>query len=169
MRSTEEWVETQMDPGLSPLRQQMHLDRRINLLSDLLVKMDMATMAHSLEARSPLLDQELAEFAAGISDAELLRGGQTKSFLRNAYADELPPAVLAAPKRGFEAPVARWLAQEMRELLHDSLASGARTEQFVSRRFLRDLLADRLAGDRNMPMLKYTLLVLELWLREQEN
>ena len=169
MRSTEEWVEAQMDPGLSPLRQQMHLDRRINLLSDLLVKMDMATMAHSLEARSPLLDQELAAFAAGISDAELLRGGQTKSFLRNAYADELPAAVIAAPKRGFEVPVARWLAKDWRELLHDSLASGARSEQFMSRRFLQDLLADRLAGDRNMPMLKYTLLVLELWLREQEN
>jgi len=53
--------------------------------------------------------------------------------------------------------------------LHDSLAPGARAEQFVSRRFLQDLLADRLAGDRNLPMLKYTLLVLELWLREQEN
>jgi asparagine synthase (glutamine-hydrolysing) len=169
MRSTEEWVEGQMEPGLSPLRQQMHLDQRINLLSDLLVKMDMATMAHSLEARSPLLDQELAAYAAGISDGELLRGGQTKSFLRNVYADELPPTVLAAPKRGFEVPVARWLAEDWRELLHDSLAPGARSEQFVSRQFLQDLLADRLAGDRNLPMLKYTLLVLELWLREQEN
>ncbi|MBT5846755.1 MAG: asparagine synthetase B, partial [Verrucomicrobiales bacterium] len=166
---TEEWVKAQMESGLSPLRQQMHLDQRINLLSDLLVKIDMATMAHSLEARSPLLDHELAEFAAGIPDAELLRGGQTKSFLRNAYADELPTAVLATPKRGFEAPVARWLAEDWRELLHDSLAPGARSEQFVSRQFLQDLLADRLAGDRNMPMLKYTLLVLELWLREQEN
>ena len=169
MRSTEEWVAAQMDPGLSPLRQQMHLDCRINLLSDLLVKMDMATMAHSLEARSPLLDQELAAFAAGISDAELLRGGQTKSILRKAYADELPATVMAAPKRGFEVPVARWLAKDWRELLHDSLAPGASSEQFVSRRFLQDLLADRLAGDRNMPMLKYTLLVLELWLREHEN
>ena len=169
MRSTEEWVEAQMDLSLSPLRQQMHLDRRINLLSDLLVKMDIATMAHSLEARSPLLDQELAAFAAGISDAELLRGGQTKSFLRNAYADELPAAVMAAPKRGFEVPVASWLARDWRDLLHDSLAPGARSEQFVSRQFLQDLLANRLTGDRNVPMLKYTLLVLELWLREQEN
>ena len=158
-----------MEAGLSPLRQQMRLDRRINLLSDLLVKMDMATMAHSLEARSPLLDQELAAYAAGIPDVELLRGGQTKSFLRNAYADELPPAVLAGAKRGFEAPVARWLAEDWRELLHDSLASGARSEQFVSRRFLQDLLADRVGGDRNVPMLKYTLLVLELWLREHGN
>lgn len=169
MRATEDWVEGQMEAGLSPLRQQMHLDQRINLLSDLLVKMDMATMAHSLEARSPLLDQELAAYAAGIPDAKLLRGGQTKSFLRNAYADELPAAVIADPKRGFEVPVARWLAKDWRELLHDSLAPGARSEQFVSRRFLQDLLADRLAGDRNVPMLKYTLLVLELWLREQEN
>ncbi len=169
MRSTEDWVETKMEPGHSPLRQQMQLDRRINLLSDLLVKMDMATMAHSLEARSPLLDQELAAFADGIPDADLLRGGRTKSYLRNAYADVLPRAVLDAPKRGFEAPVARWLAEDWRELLYDSLAPGARVEQFVSRQFLQDLLAGRLAGAHNEPMLRYTLLVLELWLREQEN
>ena len=147
----------------------MQLDRRINLLSDLLVKMDMATMAHSLEARSPLLDQALADFADDIPDAELLRGGQTKSYLRNAYANELPADVRTGTKRGFEAPVARWLSEDWRELMHDSLASGARTEQFMSRRFLQDTLADRLEGERNLPMLKYTLLVLELWLREQEN
>jgi len=167
---TESWIEAQMEDGASILRQQIQLDQRVNLLSDLLVKMDMATMAHSLEARSPLLDHELAEYAMGLTDGELMRGGVTKSVLRRAYADVLPVEVLNGKKRGFEVPVERWLLTEWCELLQDLL--GAREPEaaaYVDRRFLRDLIADRLEGDWNMPMLKYTMLVLELWLREQKN
>ena len=170
MATTESWIEAQIEDGASMLRQQMQLDQRVNLLSDLLVKMDMATMAHSLETRSPLLDHELAEYAMGLTDGELLRGGVTKSVLRRAYADLLPTEVLDGKKRGFEVPVERWLQTEWRELLQDLL--GAREPEaaaYVDRRFLRDLIADRLEGDWNVPMLKYTMLVLELWLREQKS
>ena len=73
--ATEDWIEAQVEADASLLRQQMQLDQRVNLLSDLLVKMDMATMAHSLEARSPLLDHELAEYAMGLTDGELIREG----------------------------------------------------------------------------------------------
>ena len=167
---TESWIEAQIEDGASILRQQIQLDQRVNLLSDLLVKMDMATMAHSLEARSPLLDHQLAEYAMGLTDGELMRGGVTKSVLRRAYANVLPVEVLNGKKRGFEVPVERWLLTEWRELFQDLL--GAREPEaaaYVDRRFLRDLIADRLEGDWNMPMLKYTMLVLELWLREQKN
>ena len=168
--ATEDWIEAQVEGNASLLRQQMQLDQRVNLLSDLLVKMDMATMAHSLEARSPLLDHELAEYAMGLEDGELIRGGVTKSVLRRAYADVLPMEVLNGKKRGFEVPVERWLQTEWRELLQDSLgAHEPAVAAYVDRRFLRDLIADRLEGDRNVPMLKYTMLVLELWLREQKN
>ena len=167
---TESWIEAQIEDGASILRQQIQLDQRVNLLSDLLVKMDMATMAHSLEARSPLLDHELAEYAMGLTDGELIRGGVTKSVLRQAYADVLPVEVLNGKKRGFEVPVERWLETEWRELLQDVLgAQEPAAAAYVDRRFLRDLIADRLEGDWNVPMLKYTMLVLELWLREQKN
>ena len=119
--ATEGWIEAQVEGNTSLLRQQMQLDQRVNLLSDLLVKMDMATMAHSLEARSPLLDHELAEYAMGLTDGELIRGGVTKSVLRQAYADVLPVEVLNGKKRGFEVPVERWLETEWRELLQDLL------------------------------------------------
>ena len=169
--ATENWIEAQVEVNASLLRQQMQLDQRVNLLSDLLVKMDMATMAHSLEARSPLLDHELAEYAMGLTDGELIRGGVTKSVLRRAYADVLPVEVLNGKKRGFEVPVERWLETEWRELLQDVLGAQepAVAAAYVDRRFLRDLIADRLEGDWNVPMLKYTMLVLELWLREQKN
>ena len=168
--ATEDWIEAQVEDNASLLRQQMQLDQRVNLLSDLLVKMDMATMAHSLEARSPLLDHELAEYAMGLTDGELIRGGVTKSVLRRAYADVLPVEVLNGKKRGFEVPVERWLETEWRELLQDVLgAQEPAAAAYVDRRFLRDLIADRLEGDWNVPMLKYTMLVLELWLREQKN
>ena len=168
--ATEGWIEAQVEGNASLLRQQMQLDQRVNLLSDLLVKMDMATMAHSLEARSPLLDHELAEYAMGLTDGELIRGGVTKSVLRRAYADVLPVEVLNGKKRGFEVPVERWLETEWRELLQDVLgAQEPAAAAYVDRRFLRDLIADRLEGDWNLPMLKYTMLVLELWLREQKN
>ena len=167
--ATEDWIEAQVEGNASLLRQQMQLDQRVNLLSDLLVKMDMATMAHSLEARSPLLDHELAEYAMGLTDGELIRGGVTKSVLRQAYADVLPVEVLNGKKRGFEVPVERWLETEWRELLQDVLgAQEPAAAAYVDRRFLRDLIADRLEGDWNVPMLKYTMLVLELWLREQK-
>ena len=167
--ATEDWIEAQVEVNASLLRQQMQLDQRVNLLSDLLVKMDMATMAHSLEARSPLLDHELAEYAMGLTDGELIRGGVTKSVLRRAYADVLPVEVLNGKKRGFEVPVERWLETEWRELLQDVLgAHEPAVAAYVDRRFLRDLIADRLEGDWNVPMLKYTMLVLELWLREQK-
>jgi asparagine synthase (glutamine-hydrolysing) len=170
MATTESWIEAQIEDGTSMLRQQMQLDQRVNLLSDLLVKMDMATMAHSLETRSPLLDHELAEYAMGLTDGELLRGGVTKSVLRRAYADLLPTEVLDGKKRGFEVPVERWLQTEWRVLLQDLLgAQEPEAAAYVDRRFLRDLISDRLEGDWNVPMLKYTMLVLELWLREQKS
>ena len=167
---TESWIEALIDEDASLLRQQMQLDCQINLLSDLLVKMDMATMAHSLEARSPFLDHELAGYAMGIVDEDLLRGGITKSVLRNAYADVLPAAVLNGAKKGFEVPVEKWLEEEWRELSQDLLGSTEpESAAYIDRKFIRHILEDRLEGDWNVPMLKYTLLVLELWLREQKN
>lgn len=168
--ATEDWIDSLLDVRASSLRQSMMLDVRVNLLSDLLIKMDMATMAHSLEARSPLLDQDLAAISYGLPDEELIQGGMPKSVLRRAYADVLPEAVVTASKKGFEVPVEQWLGHEWRELMHDVLgAPEPETAAFIDRQFIRDLLNDKLNGEWNMPMLKYTVLVLEMWLRNQKN
>jgi asparagine synthase (glutamine-hydrolysing) len=143
-------------------------DFAVNLLSDLLVKMDMATMAASLEARSPLLDHRLAEAVAGLPPSHLMRGGRLKSLLRDAYRDELPERVVTAPKRGFEIPLASWLDGDLREPLHDTIGSpGARVRSYLDGGAIDALLTGESFGDRNRAFLLYALLVLELWLRER--
>jgi asparagine synthase (glutamine-hydrolysing) len=137
------------------------------LPGDLLVKMDRATMACSLEARSPFLDQFLLERVAQFPPGLLLRGWRTKALLRSATAGLLPDEVRSAPKRGFEVPLEAWLsgpwAGEVRIVLEDPAAA------------IRPLIpAQRLAGwrawdKRDDPQRAaravYTLLTLEHWLR----
>jgi asparagine synthase (glutamine-hydrolysing) len=165
---TEDWVAAQLEQLPSGLRGQLAADRRINLLSDLLVKMDMASMAHSIEARSPFLDHELAEFAERIPSGALVRGGTTKAVLRRAYRGRLPTEVIKAPKRGFEVPVAKWLRSELRPLLMDTVvAPDARIGCYLDRRLVSDIVEGTELQDRNWAYLVYSFLILELWLRDQ--
>ena len=160
-RPTEEWLAHELGAGLDGLDAWLDADRRINLLSDLLVKMDMATMAASLEGRSPLLDHEVAELAARLPVRRLFAGGRLKGILRRAYAHALPPAVLRGKKRGFEVPLARWLDGDLRPLAQDALGDpAARLREYLA----PDLIARGL-DPAARPFLRYTLLVLELWLR----
>ena len=99
MRPTEEWLESVIPQGLSPLDTQLAGDVSVNLLSDLLVKMDIASMAASLEARSPLLDHTLAEFVASLPDGYRIRGGRLKALLRDSYRGCIPDEVLRAAAR----------------------------------------------------------------------
>jgi asparagine synthase (glutamine-hydrolysing) len=166
VRPTEEWIDGVLPQGLSSLDTLLSGDVRIILLSDLLVKMDMATMAASIEARSPLMDHELAEFAATLPDSFRIHGGVTKAVLRDAYANVLPEEILRAPKRGFEPPVAKWLKEDLKPLLTDTLGSASsELRAYVSGIFLDKLLNRSVLPSANTPILLYSLLVLELWLR----
>jgi len=166
VRPTEEWVGRQLPAGAGHLERQATGDRAINLLSGLLVKMDMATMAASLEARSPLLDHRLAELVAPLPATYRLRGGRSKALLRDAYRDALPAAVWAAPKRGFEIPLQRWLEEDLRELVHDALApSSARIRSWLDGDLVDGIIDGTNFPHRNRAYLLYSLLVLELWLR----
>src|SRR5205814_3088599 len=79
----------------------LSVDVQTYLPGDLLVKMDIATMAHSLEARSPFLDHEFMELAASLPSAMKLHGRTTKYLLKRALADVLPAGILDRPKMGF--------------------------------------------------------------------
>ncbi len=167
MRPTEEWVESLIPQGPFNLETQLSGDVGILLLSDLLVKMDIATMASSLEARSPLLDHTLAEFVATLPDSYLLRRGTLKSLLRDAYADHLPREVIKGAKRGFEMPLRSWLKNDLNELLMDTLGSQtAMVRTYLKGSSVDDLIEERILPDRNWATLAYAMLVLELWLRE---
>jgi asparagine synthase (glutamine-hydrolysing) len=137
------------------------------LPGDLLAKMDRATMANSLEARSPFLDQRVVETAAGIPPQLLLRGWRTKAVLRAAAAGLLPEEVRRAPKRGFEVPLVSWLsgpwADEVRGVLESSDAAIRAlipAERLQPWRFWASS-RDRQRAARAI----YTLLTLEHWLR----
>ena len=168
VRPTEDLVATLLLPELSALDRQLQADIRLNLLSDLLVKMDMATMAASLEGRSPFLDHRVGEFAASLPAAYRLKARQTKSILRHAYSEHLPRAVIQGKKRGFEIPLARWLQEDLQQLLRDTLgAPSPAVAEYVDRGMIADLLDRAAWQDRNWPGMTYALLVLELWLQQE--
>ncbi len=170
VRSTEEWLDGVRPVGFGALDTQSATDIRVNMLSGLLVKMDMATMAHSLEARSPFLDHQLAEFVVSLPVSHRLRGGRLKSLLRDGWRDELSDEVIGGKKRGFEIPLESWLSGALREPLLDSLGPGsARVRNYLDGSLIDGLLEGRGLSDRNRPTLLYSLLVLELWLREFES
>ncbi|MBI4965604.1 MAG: asparagine synthase (glutamine-hydrolyzing) [Desulfomonile tiedjei] len=168
MRGTEDWIESLMPTNnIADMDALVDCDLQINLLSDLLVKMDMASMAASLEARSPLMDHEIAEFSARLPASYRLRFGRTKAVLRDAYRDRLPDEVINRAKSGFDPPLLSWLKNEMRPLTMDCLL-GPTTKigSYVDRSFVKELLQGRTAQDCNWALLVYSLLILELWLQE---
>jgi asparagine synthase (glutamine-hydrolysing) len=163
--------ETTLSPGERPrcgdLRSLMQSDFEFLLPSDLLVKMDIATMANGLEARSPFLDVPLIEFAWSLPDRWLVEWRTSKPMLRSLAADRLPAGIVGAPKRGFEVPVARWLAGDLRPMVADLLlAADSRVAALGDAAEVADLVERRTPFAGNWGQSVWGLLMLELFLRE---
>ncbi|HWG57109.1 MAG TPA: asparagine synthase (glutamine-hydrolyzing) [Gaiellaceae bacterium] len=153
-------------PRAAAIRGLQLLDLETYLPGDLLVKADLASMAASLELRAPLLDHTVVEL--GLSLPNRLKASRTrgKLALRRAFAADLPPQVLDAPKRGFGVPIARWLREDMRELARDTLLDGtARGRGWFRTGTVERLLHDHLAGRADHGARLWGLLALELWQR----
>jgi asparagine synthase (glutamine-hydrolysing) len=117
-RSLADWFEEEaarQPRGLTPAEQGMRLDCRFTLPDDYLVKVDLASMAFSLEAREPLLDHALVEWGMRLPLAWKLRGGRNKWLLRRLAARYVPAEILDRPKQGFVVPMERWLRGPLRE------------------------------------------------------
>lgn len=152
--------------GGNPLDSMLTTDVHGYLPDDLLVKVDMATMAHSLEARSPLLDQRLMEFTARLPASLKLRGGRQKRLLRLAMEGILPPEILDRPKRGFGVPLAHWLRTDLADVMRDSLLSGrAAARRHFDLNDLKRIVDETLAGAGTHKYLVWDLITLELWQR----
>lgn len=137
------------------------------LADDILVKVDRMTMANSLEARAPLLDHELLEFAARLPVKMKLRDGVGKYLLKRVARDLLPASVLDKPKQGFAIPVAQWFREDLRELMLDTIADRRFVERGVFNvEGVRKCLAEHLSGvhDHSEPL--WLLLTYELWARK---
>jgi asparagine synthase (glutamine-hydrolysing) len=104
-------------PVRDPLSRVQYLDFHTYLPDYIMCKTDRATMAHSLEAREPLLDYRLVEFAASLSPDLKLRGGVVKWILKQAVEPYLPKSTLQRPKQGFHPPLKSWVAVDLREKL----------------------------------------------------
>jgi len=151
-------------PGITGLQL---LDARTYLPDDLLFKADIASMAHSLELRSPLLDHHLAELALGLPAALRQRGSTGKVALRRAFADLLPAEIVSRGKRGFGVPVAQWFREDLKELAGDLLLDGrARRRGLFRPGAVEELLADHVAARADHGARLWSLVMLELWHRE---
>jgi asparagine synthase (glutamine-hydrolysing) len=143
-----------------------YADMNSYLPDDLLTKVDAASMAHGLEARSPFLDHELMEFAAGIPASLKMRGLRTKALLRDAMAERLPARVVRRRKTGFSVPIDRWFRAELREMAYDVLLSEpARSRGLFRLEAVKLLLDQHTSGRRGHHHRLWALLFLELWFR----
>jgi asparagine synthase (glutamine-hydrolysing) len=133
---------------------------------DLLVMADRLSMAHSLEVRAPFCDPALLETSLALPPALKLRGGRLKALLKAAFADVLPPAVLAQPKRGFMIPLARWLRHDLRDMLEELLAPAqVRARGLFDAAAVARLKAEHLDGTRSHSDRLWALMMTELWMR----
>jgi asparagine synthase (glutamine-hydrolysing) len=142
----------------------LDVDVHTYLPDDLLVKVDIATMAHGLEARSPFLDHELMEFAATLPVDLKLRGRRLKYLLRQLARTLLPASLVDRPKQGFGVPIDSWFRHELRELAHDVLLGTACRERgYFRHEVIERLLAEHVAGTRAWHSQLWNLLMFELW------
>jgi asparagine synthase (glutamine-hydrolysing) len=139
------------------------LDLGTYLPGDLLLKADIASMAHSLELRSPFLDHEVVALGLALPDSLKVRGRQAKVALRRAFASDLPTQVAERGKSGFGVPLGRWFREDLRETAHDLLLQDRgwfRPEE------VRRLLGEHESRRADHGHRLWCLLMLELWVRE---
>ena len=135
------------------------------LPDDLLVKVDIASMANGLEVRAPLLDHKLMEWAAGIPEHQRFEGSEPKSLLKQAVEPLLPRELLYRPKMGFGVPIDVWLRREMKDFTYETLlGQRARDRGLFAPKAVRALL-DRHSGGENWATRIWALLMLELWFK----
>jgi asparagine synthase (glutamine-hydrolysing) len=153
--------------GLSYLESIVKTDFESGLPDILLVKMDIASMAHGLEARSPILDQELISLAFSFPNSVRLPGITTKPLLRELSKKYLPNQIIYAPKRGFEIPLVRWLQKDLSQMRDDIILTdtGLLADLF-KRSYLESLIrgtAGKLLEPKRWANLVWMLLMLGLW------
>jgi asparagine synthase (glutamine-hydrolysing) len=134
---------------------------------DLMTKVDIASMAHSLEARQPFLDYRLVEWAASLPSHLKIRGSRGKQLLMDAYCDYLPKAIWHRSKMGFGVPIAKWFRTSLRDRTYDALlGKDARCHEMFRREAIQSLVDEHMSGRANQAYRLWNLLFLELWLRK---
>lgn len=145
----------------------LFVDTHSYLPDDILVKVDIASMANSLEVRSPFLDHHLMEFAARCPVEMKLRGLTGKRLMKAALRPLLPPGITRRRKMGFGMPVAEWFRGDLREAAYGTLLDGRSLQRgYFTERGIRRLLEEHERAERDHGYRLWALLFLELWFRE---
>jgi asparagine synthase (glutamine-hydrolysing) len=153
-------------PGF--LERMCYADSVSYLPDDILVKVDRATMAVSLEARVPLLDHRVIEFAWSLPPAMKVRDGQTKWLLRQVLYKYVPRRLIERPKMGFGVPIEQWLRGPLREWAEELLSPARlRREGFLDVRFVRERWEQHLSGRRRWHYSLWGVLMFQAWLENQ--
>ncbi|MCE9577256.1 MAG: asparagine synthase (glutamine-hydrolyzing) [Deltaproteobacteria bacterium] len=149
--------------GGDPLSKLMELDVRTYLPDDILVKVDIASMAHALEVRAPFVDHHVMELAAGLPASRKVRGLTGKTLLKAAFADLIPEAIVKRSKRGFSLPLRRWFADDLLGFARETLLSKRARERGLFDSAKVAGLIDRHTRGEDHGDRIWNLLVLELW------
>lgn len=151
--------------GRDRLNQLTTVDLLTYLPGDILTKVDRCSMAVSLEARVPLLDHHLAEFAIALPARFKRQGNEGKWLFRKVIRELIPTSVLARPKSGFSIPLAEWFRGPLRHRLDGLLDPHAQVFQFADAPATSRLVQEHLRGRRDQSQLLWRVLVLQLWLK----
>jgi asparagine synthase (glutamine-hydrolysing) len=142
-----------------------YVDLKMYLQDDILVKVDRASMACSLEVRAPMLDYRFVELIAGLPTSLKLRGLTAKHVFKRAMKPWLPPGIVSRPKKGFGVPVAEWLRGPLCDMMLDLLSPSRLKQQgILDPDAVAGLVRDHLEGrhDNRKPI--WTLLMMQLWM-----
>jgi asparagine synthase (glutamine-hydrolysing) len=151
-------------PSNDPIGFIQYLDLKLYLQESILVKVDRASMACSLEVRAPFLDHELVEFVMNLPWKFKLNGFTSKYILKKSMKNWLPDEVIQRPKKGFGVPIAKWVKGPLKELFRDLLSSDrVGHEGFLNSQYVTTLLQDHVTNKKDNRKQLWTLLVWELW------
>jgi len=144
----------------------LYSDLLTYLPGDLTVKTDIASMANSLESRSPFLDHRVVEFAASLPSKWKMKGKKKKIILKDTFSDILPNDILRREKMGFGIPIDSWFREEWKEFFYDTvLSEKALSRGYFNRKGLEQIFNEHIGGRRDHGYRMWNLLVLELWQR----
>ncbi|HWQ35571.1 MAG TPA: asparagine synthase (glutamine-hydrolyzing) [Blastocatellia bacterium] len=161
------WHSLPWHPAQNSLDWMMWHDQHFYLPDCLTVKVDIASMANSLEVRCPLMDHKFVEFAARIPTHLKAQQGVRKKIFKEAFGSLLPAEILSKPKTGFAVPLGRWFRTELAGMLRETLlGERAAKRNLFNREAIRAMLAEQQSGRRDWSNRLWAFLFLELWFRE---
>jgi len=168
--AADDWVAVRYGAASGTALRRMRIADVATYLADgLMPKVDVTTMAHGLEARAPLLDQEILQFALGLRDEWLLDGNGGKGILKALLSRYVPTALFQRPKQGFTVPLKRWFSGTVRsDVLEDLHHEEALLDTgWFHARGIQQLVSEHKAGVRDHTQRLYDLVVLREWLRQR--